>query len=221
MFSPNTMMEALGLAKLAEDKMATQQRSKSSFVPFQNMGSQQPPILPAPHSPPIKNISATEMPARREKGLCYNCDEKFSWGHRCVQQKLYLLDVNSPHSSEIGEEASDTMDAPVDTQEPPIDPPSQDDQPEISLHALAGVTAPQTMRVRGYFKKLPLTILIDSGSTHNFIDPRIAKQADCFIHPCSNFEVMVANRGTLPWKGKCRNVRISMGVVTSALKCLP
>ena len=101
--------------------------------------------------------------------------------------------MDSPPAFEIGEEAPDPMDAPVDIQEPPTDPPSQDDQPEISLHALARVTAPQTMQVRGYFKMLPLTILIDSGSTHNFIDPRIAKQADCFIHPCSNFEVMVAN----------------------------
>ena len=67
------------------------------------------------------------------------------------------------------------------------------------------------MRVRGFFKKLPLTILIESGSTHNFIDPRIAKQANCFIHPCSSFEVMIANGGTLPCKGKCHNVHISMG----------
>ena len=67
------------------------------------------------------------------------------------------------------------------------------------------------MRVRGFFKKLPFTILIDSGSTHNFIDPRIAKQVDCFIHPYSSFEVIIANGGTLPCKGKCRNVHISMG----------
>ena len=67
------------------------------------------------------------------------------------------------------------------------------------------------MRVRGYFKKIPLTILIDSDSTHNFIDPQIAKQDDCFIHPCSNFEVMISNGGTLPCKGKCHNVHISMG----------
>ena len=89
------------------------------------------------------------MQAHREKGICYNCDEKFSRGHRCVQQKIYLLDVDSPLASEIGEEVSDTMDDPVDTQELPTDPPYQDDQPEISLHALAGVTSPQTMRVRG------------------------------------------------------------------------
>jgi len=67
------------------------------------------------------------------------------------------------------------------------------------------------MQVKGYFKKLPPTILIDSRSTHNFINPRIAKQADCFVHPCSRFEVMIANGGTLPCKGKCHNVCISIG----------
>ena len=67
------------------------------------------------------------------------------------------------------------------------------------------------MRVKGFFKNLPLTILIDFGSTHNFIDPQIAKQDDCFVHPFSRFKVMIANGGTLPCKGKCRNVHISIG----------
>lgn len=35
------------------------------------------------------------MQTHHKKGLCYNCDEKFTRGHRCVQQKLYLLDVDS------------------------------------------------------------------------------------------------------------------------------
>ena len=129
--------------------------------------------------------------------------------------------MDSPPASEIGEEVVDVMDAPVDTQELPTDPPSQDDQPEISLHALAGVTAPQIMQVRGYFKKLPLTILIDSGSTHNFIDPWIAKQADCFIHPCSNFEVMVANGGTYLTKGSVVMCVSLWEIITSALACFP
>ena len=70
------------------------------------------------------------------------------------------------------------------------------------------------MQVKGFFKKIPLTILIDSGSTHNFIDPQIAKQDDCFVHPFSSFKVMIANGGTLPCKGKCRNVHISLGDYT-------
>ena len=67
------------------------------------------------------------------------------------------------------------------------------------------------MQVKGFFEKNPLTILIDSGSTHNFIDPQISKQADSFVHPCSIFKVMVANGSTLPCKGKCHNVCIFIG----------
>ncbi|MGD0460848.1 MAG: hypothetical protein ABSC21_24290, partial [Terriglobia bacterium] len=147
MFCPNTMMEVLGLAKLAEDKIAAQQRSKPTFVPFRNMGSQRPPITPAPQPTPIKHLSEIEMQACREKGLCYNCDEKFTRGHRCVQQKLYLLDVDSPPALELGEEATDTVDDQVDIQHPPVETPSQEDPPKISLHAVNGVTTPQTMQV--------------------------------------------------------------------------
>ena len=67
------------------------------------------------------------------------------------------------------------------------------------------------MWVKGFLKKLPLTILIDYGSTHNFIYPRIIKRDDCFVHICSSFKVMISNGGTLPCKGKCHNVRISIG----------
>ena len=67
------------------------------------------------------------------------------------------------------------------------------------------------MQVKGFFKNIPLTILIDSGRTHNFIDPKISKQVDSFVHPCSIFKAVVANGSTLPCKGKCRNVCISIG----------
>ena len=82
---------------------------------------------------------------RREKGLCYNCDEKFTRGHRCVEQKLYLLDVDSPPALEIFYDAQDAIDVEGDIQELPIDLPALDDQLEISLYALAEVTTPQTM----------------------------------------------------------------------------
>ena len=96
MFYPDTMMEMLGLAKLAEDRIMAQQCSKSTFVPFRNMVSQIPPIPPAPRTTHIKHLLESEMWERREKGICYNCDEKFTRGHRCAEKKLYLLDVDSP-----------------------------------------------------------------------------------------------------------------------------
>lgn len=42
--------------------------------------------------------------------------------------------------------------------------------PEISLHAIARTSHPQTIQVLGKLKNKELMILIDGGSTHNFID---------------------------------------------------
>lgn len=40
---------------------------------------------------PIKKQSYAEMRARRDKELCYNCDEVFSAGHKYVKQQLFML----------------------------------------------------------------------------------------------------------------------------------
>ena len=87
--------------------------------------------------------------------------------------------MDSPPAPEIFYDAQDPIDDDGDIQQ--LLAPK--DQPEIFLHALARFATPQTMWVRGFFKKLPLTILIDSSSTHNFNDPRITKHDDCFVHP--------------------------------------
>ena len=78
-----------------------QQFSKSTFVPFRNMVPQRPTIPPAPRHTLIKNVSESDMQARREKGICYNCYEKFTQVHRCSKEKIYLLDVDSPPAPEI------------------------------------------------------------------------------------------------------------------------
>jgi hypothetical protein len=43
----------------------------------------------------------------------------------------------------------------------------------IFVHALACLSAPQTLKIEGYFNKQKVVVLIDSGSTHNFFDKRL------------------------------------------------
>ena len=72
----------------------------------------------------------------------------------------------------------------------------EDDEPtrlEISLHALSGIATPYTMRVTGLIDGRQLHILIDNGSTHNFVNSRVAKKLRCRLVTTSVFEVMVAN----------------------------
>ena len=48
--------------------------------------------------------------------------------------------------------------------------------PTISCNALVGITTPQTLKIEGHIKKKKVIVLIDLGSTHNFIHCKIAKE---------------------------------------------
>jgi hypothetical protein len=94
-----------------------------------------------------------------------------------------------------------------------ITPPS--DQPEvepvISLNALTGFSAPQTLKLIGYIKNRKVIILIDSGNTHNFIHRCISQETHCYIHAVNNFQIMIANGGSMKCGGRCENVCLQIG----------
>ena len=46
---------------------------------------------------------------------------------------------------------------------------------EISIHALAGETEHKTIRIKGMIQGRAITALVDSGSTHCFIDEQLAR----------------------------------------------
>lgn len=48
---------------------------------------------------------------------------------------------------------------------------------EISLNAMIGAPCPRTMRMVGRINQVDVIILVDIGSTHNFLDPKVAKWA--------------------------------------------
>ena len=81
----------------------------------------------------------------------------------------------------------------------------------ISCKALARITTPQTLKIEGHIKKKKVIVLIDSGSTHNFIHCKIAKELNYFLYPAPECQVMVASGGTINYSGKCHKIKLSMG----------
>ena len=69
--------------------------------------------------------------------------------------------------------------------------------PTISCNALAGIITPKTIKIEGQIKKKKVIVLIDSGSTHNFIHCKVAKELNCFLYLAPECQVMVANGGTI------------------------
>ena len=137
------------------------------------------PLIDTKNILPIKRISLAQMEERKKKGLCYNCDEKWALGHKCKNAMLFLLDyvefvpeVNSEvHITELEEGSGVSIsDHTLHSQENNIE------DAEITLYALSGTPTSGTMRVVGKIRHKSLVILINSSSTHNFIDTSLLSQ---------------------------------------------
>jgi hypothetical protein len=110
------------------------------------------------------------------------------------------------------DEAPDQEDAQLSVHlEDSVATPVEPEEPVISLHALSGISSPQTLKIKGYIKHRSVMVLIDSGSTHNFIHRRLTEELHCFVHPVSNFQILIANGGTMKCGGRCENVKLQMG----------
>jgi hypothetical protein len=81
----------------------------------------------------------------------------------------------------------------------------------ISLNALTGFSAPQTLKLIGYIKHRKFIILVDSGNTHNFIHHCLAQEFNCYILVVNNFQIMIANGGSMKCGGHCENVHLQIG----------
>nr|POF11672.1 hypothetical protein CFP56_62248 [Quercus suber] len=74
---------------------------------------------------------------------------------------------------------------------------------EITLYALLGNPSPGTMRVLGKINHQELVILIDTSSTHNFLDTSIWMLLKLPIAIEDSFEVKVTNGALVQTRGAC------------------
>jgi hypothetical protein len=196
-------VEATKRDKKAQQVVSSQNR-KPSFIPHPK------PVNPnTPYTPlKIQKLTRDEMVECQLKGLCYNCDDKYFPSHKCKEQNLFMdisedvlqEDVETPLVSKSLESIDIT---------PPLDPPEV--ELVISLNALTGFFTPQTLKIIGYIKHQKVIILVDSGSTHNFIHRHITQETHCYIHLINNFQIMIANGGSMKCGGCCENVCLQIG----------
>jgi len=181
--TPPTLLCGVALAKIFEEKynpvpkstcssyiqkysqISTTSVSVSSQPKIQNKNSL-PGLLPTPQGPPLKSsnvkkISPTEMQLRREKGLCYFCDEKFYFSHKCPNRQFLFLQLEDEDV-----EDSSSLVVPLVVQEVETTKPNDH---HLSLNASKGGVGVGTIKFMAYIDKLPMTVLIDGGSSDNFL----------------------------------------------------
>ena len=122
-FQPTTLTKAMALAKIQEQKVLLKSNPPKLFSP-------QPPLLPTPNTYPTKpahtptttmpfstkfstnnpnahpkttvqKLSHSQIQTKRDKGLCFYCDDKYVPGHKC-RASAHILII--PDSDEIMED---------------------------------------------------------------------------------------------------------------------
>lgn len=136
-----------------------------------------------------RRLSPEEMEERCRKGQCYNCNEKYVRGHNKTCKHLFTQVIVV--GDEPGEEADDPR-----------------DEPHISLHAITGLAIGETMQIIVRLGTATFTVLLDSGSTHNFVTTTAAESAGLDYQQCSGLHVMVANGDHIPCPGVARHTEL-------------
>jgi hypothetical protein len=88
MLKPATLEAVVDLAISFEnlntvtEAMVVAARSSRPLCPMISPGAVVPDSSSSTSALVFKKLTLAEMDDRRAKGLCFNCDEKFVWGHR-------------------------------------------------------------------------------------------------------------------------------------------
>jgi hypothetical protein len=136
--------------------------------------------------------------------LCFNCDEKFTCGHKSAHLFLIKYDDSSIDDDTGGDGAP------------------ADDEPRITLYVVAGVQVADTVCLCVFIQGHTFLALIDSGSSHNFICDEVAQHLCIPLHPVRDgLNVIVANGDKLSCQGFCSALNIPLGMEPFNLSSSP
>ncbi|KAD3066393.1 hypothetical protein E3N88_34273 [Mikania micrantha] len=218
---PKTLDEAMDLAQLHETRVQFEKGMGRL-----SLGSTKP-LLPTPATPPLsspipsvntkpgnptsipatvgfKRLTPSEIAHKRSLGLCYRCDEKYSRDHKC-KTPPQLLFFDDDNDSLDNFDSSPSKDA---TLAETLQLEEVKTQSSISYNALSGGFSSSTLRFQGTVKGKSVQVLLDGGSTHCFVQTRVAHYLDFTIESIPPFSVLVGSGEKLPCSGLARQVEL-------------
>lgn len=107
--------------------------------------------------------------------------DKFTPGHKCKGKKSQLYHIEIEDDDGVMEVLE--CDAEINQED--------NQRVQILVQAIHGIAAFQTMRLTGHHDKKELQLLLNIGSTHNFIDVSKALKLDCKVKNTQSMWVKV------------------------------
>ncbi|RWV84249.1 hypothetical protein GW17_00054045 [Ensete ventricosum] len=120
--------------------------------------------------------------------------------HHCKKGRLLMIELAEDEDNETYEEALEPKEEAMEEESQPAN---------YAVHALAGYSNPQMMKGGGLLKQQLIIVLIDMGSTNNFLNSKVAVHLVLQIEGCNKFDVKVANDRIFNCDQRCPRVKHS------------
>jgi hypothetical protein len=215
---PSSMDDAVIFARAYEQRLASREmgsqytargtgRTGARYAPQQGVSSSSASsgtasATPTKSSPTVVCFSPTEIAQRHKDNKCFHCDEFFTNVHKQQCKQLFVIEV-------------------LDAEEKEADHGPTTTEPTISISALTGIH-PRKGRTMQFFVTIYDTVLqalLDSGSTHNFVDSEAAARVRIVFSGHAGLSVAVANGDRVASTGSCTNLKIFIAGDAFTIDC--
>lgn len=185
---PETLDRAMMLAHVQQDLQAQKkpwagrqlagQRAEHVLV----KGDVVKPTVKLGHGDLWKDRQLREY--RRSNGLCFRCGDKYDPQHQCAKKaEIHALSLED-HQTELSDDVLELLE---------LQDLANAQELSLSVHALSGSNVSDTIRIRALVDNQVMLVLVDSGSSHSFINSAFLSRINCQTSKIPEATVKVAN----------------------------
>ncbi|KAH7526809.1 hypothetical protein JRO89_XSUnG0053200 [Xanthoceras sorbifolium] len=178
---PSSLREAMSIAEILDGSYGERKPFKD------NSGSKPPKSLQPKNSwkgkainegnsrgkAKVRKLSREEVQDYIKKGLCFKCGERWARGHQCPKGKVLMIMKSDESDSDAAKEEEFSNDeGKLWVAESGVEM----GMTELSLNTISGTPRPSTMRLIAWIGSSEVSLLVDSGLSHNFINVNTVKK---------------------------------------------
>ncbi|CAH9078190.1 unnamed protein product [Cuscuta epithymum] len=151
-------------------------------------------------------LSHEELQERSRKGLCFKCGEKWNKEHTCKLRHYKMMLVEDSDA----EEETDSEEPEIPVEEVVLESKSM----QLSRMSRERIPTLRAFTVKGLLKgnqgERQVDILIDCGSTHNFVSQKLITEMQLPFQQLGEFQVELGNGERVRNNGRCEKLQIKV-----------
>lgn len=145
----------------------------------------------------FRHLTDAEIEDRRRRKLCFRCDEPFVTGHVCQNKHLNILILGEGGEHEEEEERREEERV-------------EETAMQLNMGSVAGMTSRKSLKLWGTIRDRDVTVLIDTGATHNFLSSQVVEELGLETDDSHDFVVKVGDGHNVRRSGVCRGVELKL-----------